>query len=263
MFALPATTLRASEAPLENPYDVLGKMFRPFFSVFFREGRDPHRAMAMTMRIAGIEGRLPKDFEGAVLRAHVEFPDKVKLEAPVLGEDFTVCRNGNDVWATPGSKMEFLLNQFTRKPGPSPETGNPLFVPITAQQAVFVVALFAIAEPNVAEVDVLNGIEHRVLSGGLVPDLAKSAQAEDFSASVWVSPDYHPARVEIRRKDFSVLVDIEKLEFGPRLAESVWNPPPGAEDVYRTDAPHLEQLLYVVMNSLQSEPGTEPWRIAR
>jgi hypothetical protein len=32
----------------------------------------------------------------------------VKLQAPVLGEEITVCRNGDTVWAHPGAKVEFL-----------------------------------------------------------------------------------------------------------------------------------------------------------
>ena len=56
---------------------------------------------------------------GASLQAAVQFPDKVKLQAPVLGEEITVCRNGDKVWAYPGAKVEFLLKRFKGK-GPPP-----------------------------------------------------------------------------------------------------------------------------------------------
>ena len=52
--------------------------------------------------------------EGALFDFKVEFPDKVRLQAPVLGEEITVCRNGNDVWAVPGAKVEHPI--FTAAP---------------------------------------------------------------------------------------------------------------------------------------------------
>jgi len=254
-----AASAVGQEAPRENPYDVLGKMLRPFFSVFLIGGQDVNKAMVLEMKVAQVSGRLPKQFEGATLRAAVQFPDKVKLEAPVFGESFTVCRNGPEVWATPGQKVGFLLDQFKLKPQPTQKASTPLFLPFTAQQAVFLVALFTMENPNVAEMDELNGETCRILTARLMPELGKAAKAEDFKAVVWIAPGYVPRRVEISRNDFSAVIDVTALKFSPALPASEWNPPAGDADVFRTRSEYLEQLLYVVVNSLQAKPGDQPW----
>lgn len=250
-------------APLGNPYDVLGRVFRPFTNVLMRDGRDPEKAMDLQFQISKVEGRLPSQFQGAVLSAWVENPDKLRLEAPVFGELFTVVRNGNEVWATPGDKVEFLLSQFQHKPPPTAKPHTPLFVPITAQQAVFLVALFELRNREVAEIDVVEGSELRVLTGGLMQDLAKAASADDFVASIWVDGTYRPRRMEIQRRDFSVLVDFLRVSFTPSLPASTWQLPAGEENVYRTTADHLEAVLYVVVNSLHTDSNDKPWEVER
>ncbi len=105
--------------PRDNPYDVIGKVFSPFWSVLLADTKSPNKACTMTIEMAEVSGRLPKQMIGATLQAAVQFPDKVKLQAPVLGEQITVCRNGDKVWAYPGAKVEFLLQRFKGK-GPPP-----------------------------------------------------------------------------------------------------------------------------------------------
>ncbi len=254
--------LRAQEAPTENRYDIIGKVFQPFWSVLLAggEGRDKAASMEIVMR--KVTGRLPKEFEGATLKAGVQFPDKVKLIAPVLGETMTVCRNGDEVWATPGAKIEFLLKQFEGKlPRPTEKANTPLFLPISAQQAIFLPALFVLEEGQVIED--LNGEQTRVLSGGLMPELAKAAKAEDFRASIWVAAGYLPRQIEVVQKDFTATVEINKLQFAPALKPSVWEPEPDQTDVYKTTPDVLEQLLFVLMNSMQSKEGEQPWMNVR
>ena len=101
--------------PRDNPYDVIGKVFSPFWSVLLADTKSPNKACTMTIEMAEVSGRLPKQMTGASLQAAVQFPDKVKLQAPVLGEEITVCRNGDKVWAYPGAKVEFLLKRFKGK----------------------------------------------------------------------------------------------------------------------------------------------------
>ena len=258
-----ASPLTAQGPPLENPYDVLGKFFRPFTNVLMAGGRDPERAMELEFRIAEVTGRLPSQFAGATLRAWVENPDKLKLEAPVFGEKFVVCRNGGEVWATPGDKVEFLFNQFKQKPPPSSKPNTPLFIPVNAQQAIFLVALFEIANRGVAEVDTIDGKQFRVISGSLMPDLAKAAKAEDFRAAVWIDSDYRPRRMEIARKDFTTTVDFLKTRFLPSLPASTWQAPADDPNIFRIRAEELEAVLYVVVNSLHTDSNEKPWQIER
>ncbi len=249
--------LRA-EAPTENRYDVVAKVFQPFWTVLLAGGEGRDRAMALKIVMSEVTGRLPKEFEGATLDAAAQFPDKVKLVAPVLGERMTVCRNGDEVWATPGAKIEYLLKQFAGKlPKPTEKKNTPLFLPITAQQAIFLPALFVMEEA--VTIEDLDGEPTRVLSGGLMPELAKAAKAEDFRASMWIGDGYVPRQIKVVQKTFTATVKIEDLQFAPGFQAVVWNPPAGETDVYRTTPEVLEQLLFVLMNSVQSKEGEEPW----
>lgn len=244
-----AAAVRAQDAPTENRYDIVGKVFRPFWSVLLVGGEDANKAASFKLTTTEVTGRLPKQFVGATLEAAVQFPNKVKLSAPVLGEQVTVCRNGNEVWAIPGEKVEYLLKQFSGAlPAPTKKPNTPIFLPVTAQQAVFLPALFSLdSDPRFEEV---NGEVTRVISGGLMPELATATKAEDFRATMWVAAGYKPRKIQIVRRDFSMTLDLTDLEFVEKLPGKTWRPPDDATDVYRTTPDVLEQLLFVVTNSL-------------
>jgi len=249
--------------PRENPYDVIAKIFEPFLGVLLTESNGTNRAAEIELEMVDVSGRLPKEMKGAVLKGSVQFPDKVRLEAPVLGETFTVCRNGNAVWATPGGKVEYLLSKFQVAPKKTDGLSTPVYLPITPQQAIFLPALFSVARSDVAEVDELRGESCRVVSAKLMPALAEGLDAEDFEARLWVAAGHRLRRVEVLRKDFSVTVDIRSLKFRPSLPASTWEPPQDASDIHRTDLAMLDGLFFILMNSLRSTPGAEPWLSAK
>jgi hypothetical protein len=260
VFSIPL--VRAQEGPpRDNPYDVISKVFAPFWSVLLAP-TGPNRACTMTIVMTEVTGRLPKQMEGATLKAAVEFPDKVRLQAPVLGEEITVCRNGDEVWATPGAKVEFLLKQFKVKPPPTRKNKTPIYLPVTPQQAIFLPALFSIIKADQAEISPLNGEECRVITAGLMPELAKAARAEGFRAQMWVGSGYVPKRFVITQPDFTATVDIRDLRFGPSLKPAMWEVPAGVTDVYRAHADMLDAVLFVVMNSLKMNETDRPWDAA-
>ncbi|MEI6278361.1 MAG: hypothetical protein WCQ16_03120 [Verrucomicrobiae bacterium] len=259
-FPAPAQT----GAPRDNPYDVIGKIFQPLWSVLLTDTKSPNHAATLAIALAEVSGRLPANMKGATLSAAIQFPDKVRLEAPVLGEQFTVCRNGDEVWAMPGSKVEFLLSQFKVKPKTKQQKlTTPIFLPVTARQAVFLPALFSMVRPDVAEVESLNGEDCRILTAGLMPELAQATKAEDFQGRLWVAPGYLPRRLEVIRKDFTAVFDIQNLKYFPSLPASTWQPPSGTTDIYRTTPAMLEGLLYIVMNSLKASETDAPWLNAK
>jgi outer membrane lipoprotein-sorting protein len=249
--------------PRDNPYDVIGKVFSPFWSVLLADTKSPNKACTMTIEMVEVSGRLPKQMTGASLQAAVQFPDKVKLQAPVLGEEMTVCRNGDKVWAYPGAKVEFLLKRFKGKPPPTKKKNTPLYLPITPQQAIFLPALFTVTRPDVAEIQNLNGEDCRVISAGLMPELARSTKAEGFRAKMWVAPGYSPRRVEITQPDFTAVTEIRDLRFSPSLPASTWQPPADVTDIYWTDSEKLDAVLFVVMNSLKMTETDQPWLLPK
>jgi hypothetical protein len=264
ILSLIVPALHAQQAPpRDNPYDVIGKVFSPFWSVLLADTKSPNKACTMTIEMAEVSGRLPKQMTGASLRAAVQFPDKVKLQAPVLGEEMTVCRNGDKVWAYPGAKVEFLLKRFKGKPPPTKKKNTPIYLPITPQQAIFLPALFTVTRPDVAEIQNLNGEDCRVISAGLMPELARAAKAEGFRAKMWVAPGYLPRRIEIAQPDFAAVTEIKDLRFSPSLPSSTWQPPADVTDIYWTDSEMLDAVLFVVMNSLKMTESDQPWLLSR
>jgi outer membrane lipoprotein-sorting protein len=264
ILAIAAQCAHAQQGPpRDNPYDVIGKVFSPFWSVLLADTKSPNKACTMTIEMVEVSGRLPKQMVGASLHAAVQFPDKVKLQAPVLGEEITVCRNGDNVWAYPGAKVEFLLKRFKGKPPPTKKKHTPIYLPITPQQAIFLPALFTVARADVAEVQNLNGEDCRVITAGLMPELARAAKAEGFRARMWVGPGYFPRRVEITQPDFVAITDIKDLTFSPSLPASTWQPPADVTDIYWTNSDMLDAVLFVVMNSLKMKESDQPWLISK
>ena len=149
------------------------------------------------------------------------------------------------------------------KPGRTPKSKTPLYLPITPQQAIFLPAIFTVARADVAEVETLNGEEVRVITAGLMPELAKATKAEGFQARMWVAPGYIPRKIEVKQPDFTAVVELRELNFGPALKESTWLPPEGVTDIYRTSADRLDAVLFVVMNSLKMNEGDQPWLNAK
>lgn len=251
------TTPSSEPAPSGNRYDILSQMITPLAGVLLGGKQSSDRALTLRATVGQVAGRLPGSIRGASFTIRVQYPGRIRVDAPVLGSTFTVCRDGNAVWAIPGEKIRYLLGQFHSKPLSHPKNGAPLALPITPEQAVLLPALFQLDDSEgVAEI---SGTSCRVISGGLMPELAKASGAEDFSAKLWISPEYTPKRVDIRRSDFAMSFLVEELSYAPALPVSTWTPPAGTKDVYRCGAAELEQLLYVVMNSLQMSSGDQPW----
>jgi hypothetical protein len=232
-------------------------MITPLAGVLLGGSQTSNRALTLRASVDQVGGRLPQAIKGASFKALIQYPGRIRVEAPVLGETLTVCRNGNQVWAIPGSKIQFLLGEFKQKPRPQPKNGAPIQLPFTAQQAVLLPALFQLERTE--EVAEIGGSPCRVISGGLIPEVGKAAKAQDFSAKLWICSDYTPKRIDIRRSDFAMSFLIEELSYAPDFPASTWLPPQGASDVYKCDAAQLEQLLYVLMNSLQMTAEDKPW----
>jgi hypothetical protein len=243
--------------PSENRYDVLSKMITPLAGVLLGGKQTTDRALTLKATVGQVAGRLPQIIQGASITAQIEYPGRIRLEAPLLGENVTVCRNGNQVWAIPGSKIQFLLDQFRHKPRPNPKGNSPLQLPFTSQQAVLLPALFQLERGN--DIAEINGVPCRVIAGGLMPDIAKATKAEDFSSKLWICSDYTPRRIDIHRSDFAMSFLIENFTYSPAFPSSTWQPPAGVSDVFRCDEARLEEILYVVMNSLQMSAQDKPW----
>lgn len=236
-----STTTRAEE---ENRYDLLGRMLMPFVNVFAKTTTNPNRAFAFTARLEQMTD-VPPALLGSKAELAVQFPDKLRLHLPVLGEDVTICRNGQELWAYPGSKVEALLNAASAaKKLPKPDKKfrlEPFELPIPEKQLALLPVLFQVKDIGSEPLD---GEPCRVLDLFLMPELAKSLKAQGWAARVWARNDAKPARLSVAKPGWGIVVRFEKVDFAPKLPDSTWEPTSEqAGDVLKLDPIRYQQLL--------------------
>ena len=229
----------------EHRYDVVAKLLAPFINVLAKTTRNPNRAMALTARLERLTG-VPPELIGTRAELSLQFPDRLFIHGPILGEDLTVCRHGQRVWATPGAKVQALLDLATAqkklaKPDPAAQL-EPFQLPLPEKQLVFLPALLQVKDAGVEAVD---GEDCRVLDLALMPELERSLKDKGWSARVWVRPNYKPARLVLARPGWELAVKFEQVEFSPKLPDSTWQPP--TEDVLTLDAPRFRQLMQAIV----------------
>jgi len=240
IFALVLTTARTEE----NRYDLLGRTLTPFLNVFVKSTTNPNRAMSFTLTLEQMTD-LPPALAGSRAEVAVEYPDKLRLHGPVLGEDVTICRNGQELWAFPGSKVEALLDAAAaakKLPKADPKFRlEPFALPIPEKQLVFLAALFQIKDVGSESLD---GETCRVIDLFLMPQLAHSLKAQGWAARAWVNGDAKPVRISVAKPGWMIVVRFEHLEFAPKLPESTWEPTSEqAGDILKLDPVRYQQLL--------------------
>lgn len=228
----------------ENRYDLFGRLLMPFVSLFAKSTSSPNRALSLTARLEQMSD-LPPALLGTKVELAVQYPDKFRLSGPLLGESVTICRNGQDLWVYPGSKVEALLKVAAEKkklPKADPKFRLRDFeLPIPEKQLIFLPALFQIKDIGSEPLD---GEPCRVIDFFLMPELAKSLKAKDWAARVWVRSNATPARVSVAQKDWNVVVRCDRVEFSPTLPESTWQPTSEqSADVLKLDPVKYQQLL--------------------
>jgi hypothetical protein len=209
---------------VDNKYDVLARVLMPWAQLLAENARTPHRAVQLTARLETMT-----DLPPALVDAHAElalqYPDKVRLRAPVLGEMLTICRDGQTLWATPGQRAAALLAAATtgkKLPPADPKARlAPFRLPIPEKQLVFLPALFRVEDGGS---EVLDGETCRVLGLQVAPEFARALEAEGWSASVWVREKGAPARLVLRRAEWEIAVRIDRVEFSKTLPPATWQP---------------------------------------
>jgi hypothetical protein len=229
----------------ENRYDILGKTLAPFINVLAKNTKNPNRAMALAAKLERLTGA-PAELLGTRVDLSLQYPDRLLVHGPILGEDLTVCRDRQQVWVTPGAKVKALLDLATAqkklaKPDPAAQL-EPFQLPVPEKQLVFLPVLFKV---NDAGTETVDGETCRVLDVALMPDLQKSLKDKTWAGRIWVRANYQPARLVLTRTDWELAVKFDKVEFAPKLPETTWQAP--AEDVLMLDAPHFRQLMQAVV----------------
>jgi len=228
----------------ENRYDLLGRMLMPFVNVFAKDAKTPNRAFSFAVKLEQMTD-LPAGLVGSHAEVAVEFPDKIRLRAPILGEDVTVCRRGEEVWAFPGSKVEAMLKTAAAEkklPKVDPKFHlAPFSLPVPEKDLVFLPALFQVKDVGSESLD---GVNCRVMDLYLMPELARSLKAQSWGARVWIGPDAKPVRISVAKPGWMAVVRFDQVEFAPKLPDGTWEPTSEqAADVLKLDPLRYLQLL--------------------
>lgn len=242
--ALFATLVVGAVHAAENRYDLFARVLTPFLSIFAQQSSSPNRALQMSGRLEQMTG-VPPALIGGTAALALQYPDKVRLRAPLLGEEVTLCRRGQEVWAYPASKIQPLLEvAAAAKKLPKLDKKarlEPFELPIPEKQLIFLAALFQVKEIGTEPLD---GEPCRVLDLFLMPELEKSLKVRGWGARVWARPDARLARLSVAKPDWNIVVRFDRMEFSPSLPASTWEPTPEqAGDVLVLDAPRYQQLL--------------------
>ncbi|MEO8352035.1 MAG: hypothetical protein ABI680_09905 [Chthoniobacteraceae bacterium] len=239
----------------DDRYDELGRVLKPFVSLLTTGPRDADRALELTVRIEQMTG-LPDEWKGARAEFAIEYPDKLRLHGPVLGETMTMVRDGKRIWIYPGAKARALLDAKAGSgalPPPDKEAKLTDFrLPIPEEQLIFLPVLFEIKDLGI---DPLDGIECRVLDFSLRPEIAKSVGALGWVGRVWIKPDSTPARLTLARSGWNGVLRFERAVFAPTLPESRWKPSAEeADDVLELSPKEYGRFLRA-LGGLRGKPG--------
>ncbi len=248
--ALAMTACGAAHADTrENPYDVLGKALVPIVKVFTPDANGNPVPQGLVIDAKLLEAsKLPPELQGQAVHIAVVTPDAVLIQAPIAGQMLTVCRDGDTLWATPGSQIQPLLAQAEQKPlsgkkkkkfeSEAAAAMGPLTLPIPQKELVFLPVLFQVED---AGDDTINNAPYRVLDVQLMPELAKSMHAENWTARMWVGADYSLAKVTLKGPSWTGTVEIDKISLPPDLPEATFQPQ--GTDVLKLTAEQFLNLL--------------------
>jgi len=240
-------TVASAPAEEENRYNLLGRMLHPFALVFAKETKDTkvtNRAFSFSAKLEMMTD-LPPALAGANMDIALEYPDKVKIHAPLLGDDITLCRNGQDVWAYPGAKVDLLLKEskLWKKQVSKEDKGplGPFELPIPEKEIVLVPVVFKVKDVGT---ETLDDAACRVLDLYLMPELAHSLKAEKWASRAWVKEDATPARISFVKPGWQISVRFQHVEFAPKLPPETWQPTAEqAGDILKLDPAHFRQIL--------------------
>jgi hypothetical protein len=227
----------------ENRYDLLAKTITPFLSVFARDSKSDDRAFSLKARIEqGTD--LPEELRGTKTELTLQAPDKLRLRGPLFGENYTLVRDGDRVWIAPGTVARELLDASSDKL-PPPEKkfklGN-FQLPFPEKQLKLLTALLSVKDVGIEAID---GTECRVLDVTLMPELAKSFEAQGWIARLWITADHKPARITLARKGWNIVLRIDELDFAPDFPSSTWAPAP-SEDVLELKPSDYSRFLRAI-----------------
>jgi hypothetical protein len=201
----------------ESRYETINQTLAPIIALMTRNGSAGNHSLNLEASVIEAAGLSP-DVKGAHLRIAYEFPDKLLVQFPALGGSAVVCRNGQTVWAFPSSMFIPLVERVD--PPLSTQRLPPM--EIDAQKAVFLPALLDVRDAGTARV-----ADHdcRMFDVRPIAVTKKQQQTKDWPVRLWIDPqDHRLVQLALRFSNWSVTLQIDKVELAPALPPETWNP---------------------------------------
>lgn len=206
-------------------------MLTPIASVFSPEAKQ--HALSATLVLEQMTD-LPAEWVGARLEVLLEPPERLLLRTVYNGVPVTLCRVGDGVWLTPNTPPFSVL---ANPPGESrgakgkPRGGlEPMILPFPPQQLALLPIFFQVKEGAPEQ-----GL--RTLEARLMPEIARNAGVEDWSARLSLHSAGQLARVRLVGPGWSLAAKVERLEFGTAFPAATWRP---HGDAIKLDAQKVE-----------------------
>ena len=207
----------------------------PFLDALANPPSGPNRAFLIKGRVESISGfpllGLMPPFELAV-----EPPNRLRIQFPLADTTVTACRNGQKIWAAPGSQIEAALSMLPQSPKPNaPNTPKldvlPLLqIPFSGKQLELFPTLLQILPKGTAPFE---GVSCNIVDVRLLPQLSQllPANLDGWAMRMWISPQGKPVRLGIQRPGGSAVIRIDQIHFAPSLQPEIWTPSPSAIDI--------------------------------
>ena len=232
----------------ENPYDVLGKTLGPIANVFAADASGEPAAHALVLDAHLTEAsKLPPELQGQAVHVTLRTPDALLVQAPIAGQILTVCRDGDSLWAVPGSKIQALLEEAASSGSEKKKKKRlkeeervlgPLQLPVSQRELVFLPILFQVED---AGDETVGNAPCRVLDVQLMPQLAEKLHATDWTARVWVGAGYGLVRIKLTGPQWNGTIVIDRLAFPKELPEGTFQPQ--GTDVLKLTAGQFLKLM--------------------
>ncbi len=228
----------------EHRLDAFAKTITPFLGIFAENRKTPNRAFTLKVRIE--QGSdIPAALTNVAAELTVQVPDQLRISGPVLGETFTLVRDGEKIWISPGAKARALLDgAVSGKDLPAAEKKfklTPFKLPFNDKELNFLPALFSVKDVGYQSLD---GVQCRVEDVTLMPELAKSLDSGGWIARLWITPDHKPMRLTIARKGWNIVLRFDDVQFAKELPADTWKPTPDqAGDVLNLEPKEYSRFL--------------------
>jgi len=233
----------ATDAPAAEGqvYDVFAKALAPFASAVFGGGEGQPGAFMVEGKVTQATGKMAAA-QGMQLRLALQRPDHLRADLAYNGQVLTACRAGKELWAAPAGPMKTLAQAAgidTSNNAPDEKSTQLIPLALDPKMLAFLPVVFDVKDGGSEDID---DVPHRVLEFGLLEELRKAIKAEPFQARAWIGDDNRPRRVTVSGKDYSIQVDVDRLNFAGQFTDKAWQPAEGQE-VLRLPASALNELF--------------------